>query len=117
VLDRTQPGLPLKPDGAQTMTNNYKQHNTTTLYALEVVLGKVIEHCMPRHRDDEYLKFLKHLERHTDPQLDLYLIVEMMQPTSTCKSGNGGRNILASIYISPQPVLHGSICLSASFET
>lgn len=77
ALDRTQPGLPLKRGRAATMTHDYKRHGTTTLFAaLDVASGHVIGQCMPRHRSDEFLKFLKHLYRHTDPTLDLHLIVD-----------------------------------------
>ena len=51
ALDRTQPGLPIKKGRAGTMTHDYKRHGTTTLFAaLDVATGKVIGHCMKRHR-------------------------------------------------------------------
>src|SRR4051794_15044195 len=51
ALDRTQPGLPMKPGRCQTMTHDYKRHGTTTLFAAFNVLdGKVIGQCMSRHR-------------------------------------------------------------------
>jgi transposase len=76
-LDRSQPGLPMKPGRAGTMTHDYKRHGTTTLFAaLNVFEGSVIGKCLPRHRNDEFLKFLKHLERCTDPELALHLIVD-----------------------------------------
>ena len=50
ALDRTQPGLPLKPGRCGTMTHDYKRHGTTTLFAaLDVLKGKIIGHCMQRH--------------------------------------------------------------------
>lgn len=77
ALDRTQPGLPLKRGRAQTLTHDYKRNGTTTLFAaLEVATGKVIGQCLPRHRHDEFLHFLKHLDRVTDKSLDLHLIVD-----------------------------------------
>jgi len=77
ALDRTQPGLPLKRGRAATMTHDYKRHGTTTLFAaLDVASGQIIGQCMPRHRSDEFLKFLKHLDRHTDTSLDLHLICD-----------------------------------------
>ena len=55
ALDRTQPGLPIKPGRCQTMTHDYKRHGTTTLFAaLSVLDGTVIGRCMQRHR---HLKF------------------------------------------------------------
>jgi transposase len=77
ALDRTQPGLPLKRGRAQTLTHDYKRHGTTTLFAaLNVASGEVIGQCLPRHRHDEFLGFLKHLDRQTDKLLDLHLVVD-----------------------------------------
>lgn len=77
ALDRTQPGLPLKRGKAQTMTHDYKRHGTTTLFAaLDVATGKVMGQCLPRHRNGEFLRFLKHLNGRTDPALELHLIVD-----------------------------------------
>jgi len=77
ALDRTQPGLPLKRGKAQTMTHDYKRHGTTTLFAaLNVLSGEVIGKCLPRHRHDDFLAFLKHLHRRTPAALDLHLIVD-----------------------------------------
>ena len=60
ALDRTQPGLPLKKGRAGTMTHDYKRHGTTTLFAaLNVATGHVIHACMPRHRHQEFLRFIK----------------------------------------------------------
>jgi len=59
ALDRTQPGLPMKKGRAGTMTHDYKRHGTTTLFAaLNVLDGKVIGRCMPRHRHQEFIRFL-----------------------------------------------------------
>ena len=64
ALDRTQPGLPLKPGRCSTMTHDYKRHGTTTLFAaLNVLDGTVIGHCMQRHRHDEFIRFLNAVER------------------------------------------------------
>ena len=64
ALDRTQPGLPLKPGKAGTMTHDYKRHGTTTLFAaLDVLEGTVIGRCMQRHRHQEFLRFLNAIER------------------------------------------------------
>src|SRR5437660_12368166 len=59
ALDRTQPGLPIKPGRCQTMTHDYKRHGTTTLFAaLSVLDGRVIGRCMQRHRHIEFIRFL-----------------------------------------------------------
>jgi transposase len=64
ALDRTQPGLPLKPGKAGTMTHDYKRHGTTTLFAaLDVLEGTVISRCMARHRHQEFIRFLNAVER------------------------------------------------------
>jgi transposase len=63
ALDRTQPGLPLKPGKAGTMTHDYKRHGTTTLFAaLDVLEGTVIGCCMQRHRHQEFIRFLNRVE-------------------------------------------------------
>jgi len=77
ALDRTQPGLPMKRGRAGTMTHDYKRNGTTTLFAaLNVLTGDVIGQCMPRHRHDEFLAFLKKIDRQTPAGLDLHLIVD-----------------------------------------
>ena len=77
ALDRTQPGLPMKRGRCGTMTHDYKRNGTTTLFAaLNVLEGTVIGHCMPRHRHQEFLKFLRHLQRETPASLDLHLILD-----------------------------------------
>ena len=64
ALDRTQPGLPLKPGKCGTMTHDYKRHGTTTLFAaLNVLAGTVIGRCMQRHRHEEFIRFLNVVER------------------------------------------------------
>jgi transposase len=63
ALDRTQPGLPLKPGRCGTMTHDYKRHGTTTLFAaLNVLDGSVIGRCMQRHRHPEFIRFLNAVE-------------------------------------------------------
>jgi transposase len=77
ALDRTQPGLPMKKGRAGTMTHDYKRHGTTTLFAaLNVATGEVVGECYERHRHDEFLAFLKKLERQTPKDLALHLIVD-----------------------------------------
>lgn len=77
ALDRTQPGLPLKKGRAGTMTHDYKRHGTTTLFAaLDVASGEVIHECMPRHRHQEFLRFLKKVEKGADPDLELHFILD-----------------------------------------
>ena len=77
ALDRTQPGLPLKKGRCGTMTHDYKRNGTTTLFAaLSMLDGKVIGDCMPRHRHQEFIRFLKKIDAETPPGLDLHLIAD-----------------------------------------
>jgi transposase len=63
ALDRTQPGLPIKPGKCGTMTHDYKRNGTTTLFAaLNVLDGTVLGRCMQRHRHQEFLRFLNTVE-------------------------------------------------------
>ena len=64
ALDRTQPGLPLKPGKCGTMTHDYKRNGTTTLFAsLNILDGTVIGRCMGQHRHQEFIRFLNAVER------------------------------------------------------
>jgi len=64
ALDRTQPGLPIKPGRCGTMTHDYKRHGTTTLFAaLNVLDGSVIGRCMQQHRHEEFIRFLNDVKR------------------------------------------------------
>jgi transposase len=77
ALDRRQPGLPMKKGRAGTMTHDYKRNGTTTLFAaLDVLKGEVIGRCMPQHRHQEFLKFLKAIDRKTPKQLDIHCIAD-----------------------------------------
>jgi transposase len=77
ALDRTQASLPIKKGRAGTMTHDYKRHGTTTLFAaLDVLSGKVIGQCMPRHRHEEFLKFLKTIDREVPDDLQIHMILD-----------------------------------------
>ena len=77
ALDRTQPGLPIKKGRCGTMTHDYKRNGTTTLFAaLSMLDGQVIGDCMPRHRNQEFIRFLKKIDAETPADLDLHLIVD-----------------------------------------
>jgi len=77
ALDRTQPGLPMKKGRCGTQTHDYKRHGTTTLFAaLNLLDGNVIGDCLPRHRHQEFIRFLKKIDTETPPHLDLHLIVD-----------------------------------------
>jgi transposase len=77
ALDRTQPGLPLKKGRCGTMTHDYKRNGTTTLFAaLEILQGKVIGQCYQRHRHQEFLKFLRTLNKEFPGQVRLHLVMD-----------------------------------------
>ncbi len=77
ALDRTQPGLPIKKGRSETMTHDYKRHGTSTLFAaLDVLTGKVIGQCKKKHRHQEFLGFLKEVERQTPAGKTLHVIVD-----------------------------------------
>lgn len=77
ALDRTQPGLPIKKGRCGTMTHDYKRYGTTTLFAaIDMHEGKVISECMPRHRHQEWIKFLNKIDRETPSDLALHLILD-----------------------------------------
>jgi transposase len=76
ALDRTAPILPLRPGLPERATHDYLRHGTTTLYAaLEVATGKVTDACYPRHRSDEFLRFLKHVAK-AYPRVRLHVVVD-----------------------------------------
>ena len=77
ALQRTQPGLPLKKGRCGTMTHDYKRHGTTTLFAaLDVLAGKVIGDCYKCHRHQEFLKFLRRIDREFPGQAPLHLVMD-----------------------------------------
>ena len=77
ALDRTQPILPLRPGLPERQTHDYQRHGTTTLFAaLNVLDGTVIGQCQPRHRHQEFLRFLDRLDKSVDPGLDIHLVLD-----------------------------------------
>jgi len=77
ALERTQPLLPLRSGIPARQTHDYKRNGTTTLFAaLSMLDGKVIGDCMPRHRHQEFIRFLKKIDTQTPANQDLHLIVD-----------------------------------------
>src|SRR5947208_6677621 len=77
ALDRTQPILPLRPGMPARDAHDYTRHGTTTLFAaLNVLEGRVIETCQPRHTHAEFLAFLDKIDRHTSRRRDIHLILD-----------------------------------------
>ena len=77
ALNRTQPSLPLKKGRCGTMTHDYKRNGTTTLFAaLDLLQGKVIGDFHKRHRHQEFLKFLRHIDREFPGKKALHLVMD-----------------------------------------
>lgn len=77
ALDRTQPGLPIKKGRCGTMTHDYKRNGTTSLFAaLNIASGEVIGTCMPKHRHQEWIKFLNTIKSQTPADKDVHIICD-----------------------------------------
>src|SRR5258708_4453538 len=77
ALDRTAPILPLRPGLPERQTHDYKRYGTTTLFAaFNILNGKVIGSCLPRHRGKEFAKFLHQVEKPVPPDLDVHIILD-----------------------------------------
>lgn len=77
ALERTQPLLPLGLGYVEGVTHDYRRHGTTTLFAaLDTATGTVLSHCRRRHRHQEYLDFLRHIEKNVPAELDVHVIVD-----------------------------------------
>ena len=77
ALDRTAPILPLRPGIPERQTHDYKRNGTTTLFAaLNILNGKVIGACLPRHRSREFLRFLRQMEAEVPTDVQIHLIVD-----------------------------------------
>ena len=76
ALDRTAPMLPMRPGIPGKQTYDYRRHGTTTLFAaLEVATGRVVDACYPRHRHQEFLRFLKQVAK-AYPRVPLHLVCD-----------------------------------------
>lgn len=77
ALDRTQPVLPMGLGYVEGVTHDYVRHGTTTLFAaLDIASGQVLTRCKPRHRHQEFLAFLNHIDANVPPDLDIHLVVD-----------------------------------------
>jgi hypothetical protein len=88
ALDRTQPLLPMRPGQAERRSHDYTRHGTTSLFAaLDVKAGTVVGKCMPRHRTQEFRKFLDEVEP--------YIFMAGLDPAiSSCAGASGDRRRL-----------------------
>ena len=110
ALDRTQPGLPLKKGRCGTWTHDYVRHGTTTLFAaLNVVSGKVSAQCYPRHRHQEFIKFLRRLDTEFEPDVELHLIMDNYGTRTNMRKCAAFWSVIgASKFITFRPVPVGS---------
>jgi transposase len=77
ALDRTAPILPMRPGLPERQTHDYWRNGTTTLFAaLNVLDGSVIGKCLPRHRNEEFITFLEHVDKRVAANLDVHLILD-----------------------------------------
>src|ERR1035437_5181375 len=77
ALERTQPILPMGLGYVEGVTHDYRRHGTTTLFAaLDTARGTVIAQCRQRHRHQEYLDFLRQIEKNVPAELDVHVIVD-----------------------------------------
>jgi len=77
ALERTQPLLPMGLGYVEGVTHDYRRHGTTTLFAaLDTAKGTVLTHCRKRHRHQEYLDFLRQIEKNVPAELDVHVIVD-----------------------------------------
>ena len=96
ALDRTQPGLPMKPGRAGTMTHDYKRNGTTTLFAaLNVLDGTIIGRNMKRHRHQEFIRFLNEVDAQVPKRKAIHAIVDNYATHKHPKSKNGSQNTRA----------------------
>jgi transposase len=100
ALNRTQPGLPLKKGRCGTMTHDYKRNGTTTLFAaLDLLAGKVIGDFQKRHRQQEFLGFLRHIDREFPGKTALHLVMDNY-------GTHGHANVKAWLNKHPRFVIH-----------
>lgn len=77
ALDRTQPSLPFRSGRTKTITHDYKRNGTSTLFAaLNTLTGQILSMCAPRHRHQEWLRFLQMIDRETPAHLQIHVIAD-----------------------------------------
>jgi len=118
ALDRTEPGLPIKPGRCQTMTHDYKPHGTTTLFAaLSALDGTVIGRCMQRHRHIEFIRFLHAIEREVPAGKVIHTVLDnyatpgrpnsKKRDRSSRSCGGAERERLSAVYAVRSVILFG----------
>src|SRR5437764_1290575 len=109
ALDRTAPMLPMMPGAPGRTTHDYVRHGTTSLFAaLDVATGTVIGQIHRKHRHQEFLRFLKTIDKATPAEVDLHLVLDNYATHKTRRSTSGWSSIRGSICTSPRPTRPGS---------
>lgn len=108
ALDRTQPGLPLRPGKAGTMTHDYVRHGTTALFAaLNVLDGIVLDRCMQRHRHQEFIRLLNTIEAAAPAGKLVHVILDNYGTHKHAKVGHGSSATSAGRFTTPRPRVRG----------
>ena len=103
ALDRTAPILPMQPGLAERRSHDYVRHGTTTLFAaLEIATGKVTAACQPRHRHQEFLRFLKQVAK-AHPDRELHLVMDNYAAHKRIEVHRCCRRTRTSTCTSPRP--------------
>jgi hypothetical protein len=114
ALDRSTPVLPLMPGVAERRTHDYVRYGTTNLYAaLDVAPGQVIAETTPRHRAEEFRRFLNVIDAQVPAHLDVHLVLDNLRRTRRRPSSAGFSAIPASRSTSRRPTPRGSTWSSA----
>jgi transposase len=114
ALDRTAPVLPMMPAAPARQTHDYVRHGTTSLFAaLDIATGTVIGQTQRQHRHQEFLRFLKTIDKATPAQMDLHLILDNHATTRPRRSISGWSNTPGSTCTSPRPTPPGSTSSNA----
>ncbi len=122
ALDRTQPLLPMRPGQAERRTHDYKRHGTTSLFAaLDVKAGTIISKCMPRHRAQEFRRFLDTVENNVPADLDIHIVIgqrleprDETDPRLVCQAAPLAHPLHPNLLVLDQP---GRAVLRASHRT
>lgn len=110
ALERIQPLLPMKPGQPERRTHDYVRHGTTSLFAaLDIATGKVIGQCHSQHHHQEFLSFLRRIDREVPSGMDIHLIMDNYATTRRRRSRHGSRSGRAITCTSPRPLHPGSI--------
>ena len=114
ALNRTQPMLPMGLGYVEGVTHDYVRHGTTTLFAaLDIATGQVITQCKKRHRHQEFLAFLRHIDANVPNRSTFTSSPTTTPPTSTRRSELGSQGDRDTTSTTHPPMPRGSTRSSA----